>query len=171
MNIIIGEGSPRDRDHIPLATKRKTPIINVRRMEQCPEQLRAAIEVWERLRPDAIYRSISATYNCMGLVFGCRRTIIDIDSLRMILVEDGYRRVPSETDLTIGDVVIYRLAGYGNKHVGIVSEKRLAPATASWKIQVLSKWGSDGEYFHDINYVPDAYGRPAEFWTDRRERP
>jgi hypothetical protein len=51
-----------------------------------------------------------------------------------------------------------------------VSRKRIVdPSNGADYLQVLSKWGADGEYLHDLTDVPYLLGRPAEYWTDRKE--
>ncbi len=35
-------------------------------------------------------------------------------------------------------------------------------------LTVLSKWGGEGEYMHDMSDVPELFGTPAEFWTHRK---
>ncbi len=113
---------------------------------------------------------MSATYNCMGMVFANRRTWIDTDHLQLILQEDNYRQTNVE-DLQPGDVVVYRdELGYV-KHVGLVSsiEVDLANLTEDErKVTVLSQWGADGEYFHPVDEVNKLLGNPTEYWTDRR---
>ncbi len=55
--------------------------------------------MWRKRLPDAELRSMTAVYNCMGMVFGCRRTSIDPEHLPTILREDSYVRVDSITVL------------------------------------------------------------------------
>ncbi len=53
--------------------------------------------------------------------------------------------------------------------MGLVSRKKIVdPHKGTDYLQVLSKWGADGEYFHDLTDVPYLLGRPAEYWTDRK---
>jgi hypothetical protein len=73
-DLIIGEGGEQDRRAIKLATKRGRWIKNVRRREMPPEQLRAAVDLVHARFSGITLRSISATYNCFGMVFASRRT-------------------------------------------------------------------------------------------------
>lgn len=90
--MIIGAGGPSDRASIPLGTRRGTFIPNERRRELNPATLRASVDLWTRERPNARLRSVTAVYNCMGLVFASRRTCIDSTSLDTILREDEYQK-------------------------------------------------------------------------------
>jgi hypothetical protein len=119
--------------------------------------------------PDALLRSITATYNCVGLVVASRRTWVDTEHLLTILIEDGSRRLRGPEEARVGDVVVYRDEAGDVSHVGMVSQKKIAdPRSDADFLQVLSKWGADGEYFHDATDVPYLLGRPAEYWTDRK---
>lgn len=162
--VVLGAGEPGDRNYIPLATREGSIIRNERRLEAPPERMREGISQWQRLRPQARLRSATQTYDCMGMVFASRRTTVGTDQLRMILREDGYRWV-SPDDLDVGDVVIYSRSEEAT-HVGIIScfkKTEFGDITL-----VLSKWGAYPEYEHPIDYVPEAYGKPVEYWTDRR---
>lgn len=105
----------------------------------------------------------------MGLAFASRRTHVDIESLAMILDDDGYRIV-GESEAEIGDLVVYK-----NKlaptHIGIIIGFDIDLSLGSREVNVLSKWGADGEYIHRIDDVPLLLGVPAEFWTARRMNP
>ena len=106
-------------------------------------------------------------YNCMGMVFASRRTWIDPEHLEMILEDDEYQRIVSEAELQLGDLVIYRGDNNQVTHVGIISMIDNNLETAIRRLFVLSQWGGDGEYFHEIHDVSPYLGTPAEFWTDR----
>jgi hypothetical protein len=103
----------------------------------------------------------------MGMVFASRRTTVATDQLQIILQEDEYHRA-SKRDLDVGDVVIYS-RGRVADHVGLIS--RVSKTEFGDVTLVLSKWGADPEYEHPIDHVPDAYGKPVEFRTDRRPPP
>lgn len=167
-DVVILAGYERDRRSIPLATKRGRHIPNVQRRERAPDSLRAAIAEWGRLRPDAIFRTISNCYNCAGMAFAVRRTWIDTEHLGQIYEEDGYRtsRVGE-----LGDIVVYRDQKGDIQHVAIVIAVEIDLATGNRSLMVLSKWGGDGEYVHPIDHVPESFGRVTEFWTDRLEAP
>jgi hypothetical protein len=162
---IIGEGGPSDSQSLSLSTKRNTPIPNVRQQEKSPQQMRAAEALAHENRPSVRTRSLSATYNCVGMVFASRRTCVDTDHMSRILEDDGYRPCQGSSDIVEGDLVVYRERSGGPiQHVGIVIG-RLIPQ-ASWL--VLSQWGADGEYFHAEDEVPPLYGDKKEFLTERR---
>lgn len=110
-------------------------------------------------------RSVTASYNCVGLVFACRRTHIHTDQIRSILAEDGYRQI-SINETQIGDIVIYK-DGAEDSHVGIIQRKNLVTDEDQSGIVVLSKWGQFGEFSHRLNQVPVDYGQDVQYWTDR----
>lgn len=168
---IFQAGAPRDRASIQLATKQGTYIPNERRREGAPDTLRAAVDLYVRERPNAQLRSISATYNCVGLVFATRRTWVDPDHLPMILREDGYSRVPNLERVRAGDVIIYRNDKGETVHIALVFTIEPEVATATWRLTALSKWGANGEYMHTPEHVPHVYGRPSEYWSERRAVP
>jgi hypothetical protein len=163
---IVGLGSKRDREAIELATRAGTFIPNVRRREQPPARMKAA---WNMLKEKHSIepRSHSSSYNCMGMVFASRRTWVEPDCLNMILREDGFRKV-LVSEAVRGDIVVYRDASGGFTHVGLVLSKSADVEHSSWRVEVLSQWGADGEYFHDANDVHPSLGKPQEYWTERR---
>lgn len=163
---IVGLGSKRDREAIELATRAGTFIPNVRRREQPPARMKAAWDLWKE-KHSIVPRSHSSSYNCMGMVFGSRRTCVEPDSLGMILREDGFRKI-SISEAVLGDIVVYRDGSGGFAHVGLVLSKSADIELASWKVEVLSQWGADGEYFHEAYDVPHLLGKPQEYWTERR---
>jgi len=163
---IIGLGSKRDREAIELATRAGSFIPNVRRREQPPARMKAAWDLWKR-KHDIVPRSYSSSYNCMGMVFASRRTWVEPDSLDMILREDGFRKI-SVSEAVLGDIVVYRDDSSGFAHVGLVLSKSADVEHASWRVEVLSQWGADSEYFHDANDVPLLLGKPQDYWTERR---
>lgn len=164
--IIINEGGERDPKSLPLSTRRRNHIPNVPRLESRPSVLSSSVVDYKRLYPNAVLRSITAVYNCVGLPFASRRTCIEPDFTSMILIEDGYVELSNQAQAKIGDIVVYK-HGDEVSHVGIVLEIRDAVSLAR-QLFVLSKWGPFGEYIHPIDEVPPLFGRPAEYWTDRR---
>ena len=76
---IIGQGGESDQQRISLATSKNRNIPNSRRPERAPEAMLAAREMW--LKDNRELRSMSATYNCIGMVFANRRTWIDFASM------------------------------------------------------------------------------------------
>jgi hypothetical protein len=168
---IIGEGGQHDRKAIPLATKKGRWINNTRRLERAPEALREAARQIRDKFPALQLRSLSATYNCFGMVFACRRTcVLDHNEVLKILHDDEYVEVKSREAVEVGDIVLYRQQREGEiKHVGIVVEKRPAvSAGGSPTFMVLSQWGADGEWVHHEATVLSAFGTVREFYSERK---
>lgn len=165
-HLVIGGGSEADKNSIPLATRAGKRINNERRLERSPAAMREAARLWTTEIPSARVRSLSARYNCMGMVFAARRVWVDISEVSRILAEDGYSRLGGIRDLQIGDIVVYARASVF-AHVGVVV--RVEPLAEGGRalITVLSQWGADGEYLHPLTDVPLLCGVPVEFWTDR----
>lgn len=118
--------------------------------------------------PSARLRSLSATYNCFGMAFASRRTCIDATEVQMILDDDGYVQIESK-DVQPGDIVLYFDAEREISHVAVVVCHKPDIANADWKTTVLSQWGADGEYLHDIADVNEALGKPDKFYSEKRK--
>jgi hypothetical protein len=73
-------------------------------------------------RPAARLRSITATYNCPGMVFASRRTCIDPMHLSRRLLDDGYRLLKPCEAARPGDVVVYKNKIKEPVHVGVAIE-------------------------------------------------
>ena len=156
-------------DSLLLQTRAKWSIPNELRMERPVIALRAAVDLIRELFPEARLRSITGTYNCVGLVVASRRTWVDPEHLVKVLEDDGYRQLQRPEDAEAGDVVVYHDPDGEPCHVGIVVAKNLAVAGESRDLlTVLSKWGADGEYMHGLTKLPLLLGQPAQYWTDRR---
>jgi hypothetical protein len=162
--------SPIERtDSLLVQTRAKWPIPNELRMERPIVALRAAVDLIHELFPEAQLRSITSTYNCVGLIVASRRVWVDPEHLLKVLKDDGYRMLQRAEHAEAGDVVVYHDADGDLCHVAIVVAKNLAVAGENRDIlTVLSKWGADGEYAHDATKLPLLLGRPAQYWTDRR---
>ena len=166
---ILREGERGDNRYIDLATKRRSPIKNVRDPGISPDQLQFQIKSFREKIPLARLRSVLQGYDCMGLVFATRRTMVGTDQLTMILTEDEYHQIDA-TDLYFGDVVIYKYPQEREAaHVGLVSH--FEDSQLGRVVFVISKWGAGPEYVHPIDDVPEQFGIPVEFWTDRRSLP
>ena len=103
--------------------------------------------------PRAIPRNDpSGFYNCHGLVFASRRSIIyDHNEIHKILEEDCYREVHTHEVLP-GDIVLYLSDKGDPEHSGIVISK---PSEHNLRIPcVLSKWGPWKEVIHLANDSP-----------------
>ncbi len=153
-------------NELALHTKARRQIPNNLTKEKNEVARRASIDLWGDLLPNAVLRSITATYNCVGMVVAARRSHVTPEHLRMVLNDDDFSRIP-RNQAREGDVVVY-FDGEEITHVGIIVARDfvLADESCEW---VVSKWGDDGEYRHKIDEVPAVYGQPAEFWTDRKE--
>ncbi len=170
MAVILEAGHERDNAAIKLATRNGRWIMNERRNEWAPAELRAAANSCEREHPNATLRSSTAVYNCMGLVFASRRTWVDINQLGIIVEDDGYEKLANPNEVQIGDIALYKYEGEVT-HVGIIVRSESIGTTGTPVITVLSKWGVAGEYVHSVHDVPDVYGEAEEYWTERKEKP
>jgi hypothetical protein len=172
MDYIIGEGSSKDKASLPLATCKGRHIPNVRREEFCPQRLRAIALIDKNTHKEALLRSYpTATYDCLGMAFACRRTCLGIDNIQatlsMIFDDDDFRELYDIQNVEIGDIIVYKKSDVPT-HVGVVISCELDAASARKDIRILSKWGAHGEYIHDLCDVPILYGEPKSFWTERR---
>lgn len=161
--------SPEESNKLLLQTRKKWDIPNELRPERPREALQAAIELAKEICPEAILRSITNAYNCMGLVVAARRVWVDPEHVVKILTDDGCTRLAGPETADRGDVVVYHNDRAEPVHVAIVLWKNLfVPGDPKDLLTVLSKWGGDGEYIHEASKVPGYLGRPGEYWTDRR---
>jgi hypothetical protein len=166
LNSIIG--SPQDSASIQLATRSGEYIENVRPLERAYETLKAAERIWKEKFPLIQTRSLTAVYNCVGLVFASRRTAIDPSLIDWILREDGYRQVLPPEGIQPGDIVVYRLKQQP-AHIAVIIASS-ADSFGRKLLMVMSQWGSDGEYIHPVEDVPEELlGKPTDYWTDRKE--
>jgi len=164
---IIGAGGPKDKNSIPLATKRGNHIPNEQRVEWSPGRLKSTVDFLSTSFPDIKLRSVTVTYNCLGMVFAARRTCVDAEYLDMILREDGYQKLSDVYALKIGDVVVYKKNG-STTHVAVVTNISCLLQQVSTEVEVVSKWGAHPEYVHAMERVSPLLGEPAEFWTERK---
>jgi hypothetical protein len=166
---IIGGGSEKDNASIGLATREGNYIPNERRLEQSPARLKEAARLWQDKYPSIKLRSLSAKYNCMGLIFASRRTWVDPKFLYDILREDEYKRIDNKNDAAMGDVVVYQNKQKKVAHVALIADVKIDVANAVKKLTLISQWGCDGEYVHLVDETPEVlFGKVAEYWTDRK---
>lgn len=159
---IIGLGEPSDPKSLPLYTRKRKFIPNVQRMQRPPQSMDAAKALALKHGSPRV-RSLCSTYNCVGLVFASRRTCVDTAHVEIILEDDGYVKI-GPAEVLPGDIVLYR-DGIGTvTHIGIVVDRKALLEEAMWATQVVSQWGTDGEYVHAAQEVPELYGKPVEFW-------
>jgi hypothetical protein len=103
----------------------------------------------------------SPLYNCHGLAFASRRTrITDAAALSTILADDQYEEVVSVADILQGDLVVYYDETGDPNHSGVVVEI-LGDVRVP---RVCSKWGSAGEFVHNLMDCPSAYGPKWKFY-------
>ena len=153
---------------LPLATRLGQTIPNDRRMEHHPARLQAARTIVLQSHPSARTRSLTAVYNCMGMVFATRRTWVEPEYLQLILEDDEYHRLADPGQTMPGDVVVYRDDQGTVVHIGLVAEVNTNLREGTRELVVLSQWGADGEYFHRADDVSPLLGTPAEYWSDRK---
>ena len=92
-------------------------------------------------------------YNCYGKTFASSRTMIGIESVRMILDDDGYTEI-SKDNILPGDIIIYYDLKGEVVHSGVVVRKQDPQSIYPW---VVSKWGMLNEFCHlayDCPYQP-----------------
>ena len=168
--ILIDQGSEHDKASIALATKQGRRINNLRRQERHPQSMQDAEQYMQKNCPGIETRSLSSSYNCVGMVFAARRVVIEPDLIPMIFLDDEYHRVFERSRLQIGDLIIYKKSQVAGEidHIGVIVNVELLLKSAEIKIQVLSQWGFEGEYLHDEENVPPHYGRYREYYSERR---
>lgn len=112
----------------------------------------------KRERPKATHRPSppSRKYNCHGLTFASRRTVISQPSeIAKILADDDYQKVGEESVLA-GDIVIYYRDG-DVEHSGIVVSFDVLRGIGGGQVRVpviLSKWGMAHEVVHQLADCP-----------------
>jgi hypothetical protein len=111
---------------LALQTSKGNDVPNVQDLE---------VPLYRRQQPEALIRQqlgldftrvtrrreATATYNCHGMSFACRRTgIHDVAAVQLILSDDGDKEV-HEKDVLPGDVALYFVSGTGELiHSGLV---------------------------------------------------
>jgi hypothetical protein len=114
------------------------------------------------------------TYNCAGMVWASRRTsLTHPEDWERVLHEDGYRRLPTQSEAEIGDVVVYRSTEDQEiLHVARVCQRDALATGGTPIFRALSKWDQkSGEDIHSLDDVHLNGGAPfaVEIWTDRPE--
>lgn len=146
---------------IRLETSTRTGIDNIQVHD---------ISIYERRMNERIERKFSGRiekrtdmsplYNCHGLTFASRRTrVCDSIAVQSILRDDRWEEVSPEQVLP-GDIVVYFDDDGDLNHSGIV--------VCNSPLRICSKWGSAGEFIHDLNEIPrDQYGPRWQFYRCR----
>lgn len=85
-----------------------------------------------------------------------------MESVSIILADDGYRKLLAGEEPVPGDLVIYPSEGI-IEHVGVVLEiRKLGAVVVPY---VMSKWGPGPEYLHSSSRTP--YGQDYDYLTER----
>jgi hypothetical protein len=165
----VDEGSQSDKRSIPLSTKRRTWIKNIRKPERLPQAMKEAERYARTNCPGIETRSLSSSYNCVGMVFGSRRTIIEPEEIPTIFKDDEYYPVAQRGQIRIGDLVVYKKSATAVDidHIGLIVEIVPQLEKAEVRVRVLSQWGFDGEYLHDEDNVPLMIGKHREYYSER----
>lgn len=149
--MILLPGANVNRRTINLDTAQGNPIPNEQDWSDGSDQMLQYFKQAVKF-PKALARTknISGVYNCHGLVFACRRTMIsEAQYVRTIVTEDGYKRIQGR-DALPGDVVLYVSQGDVEHSAIVVS----LPDSTFGIVQVVSKWGVGPEYVHPVNDSP-----------------
>jgi len=136
----------RCRTDIPNRMTRGAPIDGAYKLE------RDHSAAYPKARPRNV--GPCETYNCHGLTFAARRTMIASADVPMILEEDDYFEIQKK-DVLAGDVAVYYSTGLRGaaredaEHSGIVIGR-----CALGEIVIISKWGPGDERIHPIGESP-----------------
>lgn len=168
--ILIGEGSKNDKNSIQLSTKRGRWIDNIKKKERLPDAMLEAEKYAHKNCPGIVTRSLSSSYNCVGMVFAARRVAVDPDQLVKIFSDDEYERVYDRSKVQVGDIVVYKKDrnSIEIEHVGVIIKVESDFTAGEIRIQVLSQWGFDGEYLHYEDNVPALFGNYREYYSERK---
>lgn len=165
---LVDPGGETDNLAVRLGTRKTSHIRNEMRPEWNPDELKKALEICSERFPNMVIRSVTAIYNCVGMVFATRRTWIEPEYVPIFLGDDEYHMLPSIEDAEIGDVAIYKEESDEIKHVGVIIEKTENLIEGSMDFRILSKWGPWAEFIHQPNEIFDSWGQLTEIWTDRK---
>jgi hypothetical protein len=91
MSILTGRGPFLPTPPLALETRARHPVHNRERTERLLPAMEAAAAIHLADHPTARVRSLSATYNCIGMVIANRRAWVDTSDLLRVLQEDGLR--------------------------------------------------------------------------------
>ena len=167
---IVLPGAPVPSPAVVVTTRRGTPIVTTVPVPPSPHLARIRSDYWLQKFPPGHtlnLRSLTGPYNCVGLPFASRRAEISPIHLDQILREDFYFRLSDGARALPGDLVVYIDDSSGEKnHVAVIIGISFDPR-ANPKYRVLSKWGSDPEFEHSEDEVPDSYGKIREYWSER----
>jgi hypothetical protein len=165
---------------IALETRLGTPIKNLIETHPppfyCCNKYRLTVDRfgadWKERKP------ATGIYNCAGHVWASRRTsILDPQLMKLILEEDGYRRLAPGEKPCPGDIAVYVDLDAQDEilHVGRVYgfERGLADGSPPIPL-IISKWDStSGESLHrahDVHYGSLGFCFQIRYYTDRPEQ-
>jgi hypothetical protein len=164
---LLDPGGESDKNAVLLGTRKTRHIPNEKRPEWSKEDLSSALQEARKLHPNAKHRSVTHTYNCVGMAFVTRRTWVDPEYVYTFLNDDDYQQI-AQSEAQVGDVVVYKDRTGDVVHVGIVIQRDEDLKQAEIRLKILSKWGPWAEFIHDPDDVLPAFGKVAEIWTDRK---
>jgi hypothetical protein len=167
-------GSPEQR--IVVQTRKGRDVKNVIEPEPGFQQRQIYQRLLEKYgRQWHPRRPATGGYNCAGHVWASRRTgIFDPSDWRLILDDDGYRRLAPDEQPQPGDLVLYvDNVNAEILHVGMILEMRQGVTPDSPRLPwVLSKWDAkSGEVMHFVRDLPpwedQGFSVIIQYWTDR----
>lgn len=141
---------------LALETRRTNAIIN--HMSRRPLDDAGARKYEEdksKEFPESVRRWVGPcnTYNCHGLTFAARRTVVPSREVMKILEDDDYFQIEFK-DVVVGDVVVYFSTTDGfveAEHSGIFVEREKGQLG---RLKILSKWGFADERIHFLTECP-----------------
>ncbi len=149
---------------IKLETSKRTGVPNDQQFDISPSDRQWEAEIPKRYHGMTQRTGISPIYNCHGLTFASRRArITDNAGIRAILEDDAWTEVRETKDVLPGDIVVYFAEDGDANHSGIV----VANEAPLYVPVICSKWGSAGEYIHNINVGPTFWGPEKKFYRCR----
>ncbi len=157
---------------IVLQTRLGNPIENLQTAEPDEQDIRKFEGIFAE-HEWTLRKKACGMYNCFGHIWAARRTCIyDLEGVKTILQDDGYRKLSAGEKPLYGDIALYFFPPPEAEiwHAGLVCELRefdgLDISPVPW---VLSKFGAVyGEALHAAKDVPNPEeGCDLEFWTDR----
>ena len=152
----------------PLFTRKNTEIETWFRLEANAARRKAIVEFIGACCPSAQPRSITQTYNCIGMVFASRRVWIEPNDFGRILSDDGYRQLGGLDYAQTGDLIVYQRPIGEFSHVAVIINKEpLIIGSNKIRVWALSQFGFDGEWKHPHDEVPVMCGTAVEYWTER----
>jgi hypothetical protein len=147
---------------VTITTRLGTPIFVETIPHEPTKRKDAYVAVFSRKFPRNILRvATTSAYNCIGMLFACRRGFVEDTDIYPILKDDGFRPIRPDEQVQAGDIVIWGATGNA-EHVGLV----IAIEDQGIRVPlVLSKWGPGPEYIHLVHDTPCLYA--FSYYTER----